>query len=336
LSETVKPEDYLRSEYFRAGRGGGGQMDANQWAFALKWIDDRDDLVFGRVRNADGTVANLHRIAITTDAGIGKSAATKWMEYRMNQPDTGLFAFRIEISELCKHLNPTSFSSDLLNLIAARWNDRIGSRLDEESAKLHLQALRDRSRLVLILDGLDQMAGDPNALGWLLESPAWQTCRFVVAGRVQSLRRYWDALFKDRPWRYLQVEEFDEEQQREYLGAARYDSIPEDARTILSVPRVLEYLLGYLVDLENSEGDSRKSSAIKSAADVFYGAIERMIHGGMKESARARLIGWSKPIAPDKVQDSGVRTAFELLSCIAFESPQPCRQGTKNTRPLVE
>ena len=87
--------------------------------------------------------------------------------------------------------------------------------------------------------------------------------------------------------------------------------MPDDVRPILSIPRVLWYLF--------RKGDGWYHD-LRSTADVYYGALDHLIHEGMSQSARARLIGWDERDPPDEVQQSGVATTWEVLSAIAFET----------------
>jgi hypothetical protein len=93
------------------------------------------------------------------------------------------------------------------------------------------------------------------------------------------------------------VDEFDEKQQTEYLGKERISAIPKDARAILTVPRVLYYLRRYVDD----------PSQIRTASDVYWTAIRRMIHDAMLGGR------------PDAEQVANVRNmdSHEVLQVIA-------------------
>jgi hypothetical protein len=81
---------------------------------------------------------------------------------------------------------------------------------------------------VLLLDALDQAPPDGSAvaaLRRLLVNPDWKGCRIIVSGRPHALQRYWSELFDasvEPGWRFVQLDEFDERQQRAFLGDSRY------------------------------------------------------------------------------------------------------------------
>ena len=147
-----------------------------------------------------------------------------------------------------------------------------------EAERLLLR-LREQRRLILLFDALDQ-ADDTKVqvLNQVLTKTAWQSCPAVVSGRPYSIEHQLNTqdekyLFRDyAAWRFVQLEEFDPKQQRRYLGDRRYQAIPEDARKILTVPRVL-YYLG-----EIPEGEM---AGIRTPCDVFYRATGHMLDDGI-------------------------------------------------------
>ena len=58
------------------------------------------------------------------------------------------------------------------------------------------------------------------------------------------------------------------EQQRHLLGDRRYKAVPADARSILTTPRLLEYVRGLRLD---------ELPALRTAADVYWRAIDHML-----------------------------------------------------------
>jgi hypothetical protein len=184
-----------------------------------------------------------------------------------------------------------------------------------------LAALRSQGKLVLLLDALDQAPPDGVAvdvLHGLLNDPEWRGCRFVVSGRPHALQRHWQRLFDTElgiAWRFVQLDEFNEREQRQFLGQTRdarerFDLIPQEAREILSTPRVLEYLR----DLPD-----RELQQIRTAGDVYWHSINHLLREGMKNSDEARHIGLaSQEPTPKTVQRRSLRRALELLGGIAF------------------
>ena len=184
-----------------------------------------------------------------------------------------------------------------------------------------LESLRRQGRIVLLLDALDQAPPDGGAvqvLHSLLEDHEWHACRIVVSGRPHALQRHWERLFATSlgfGWRFVQLDEFDPDQQRRFLGRThdgreRYGLIPETAREILSTPRVLEYLR----DLPD-----RELEQIRTAGDVYWHSINHLLKEGMKNSEPARHLGLSPDErTPATVQARSLARGRELLGAIAF------------------
>ena len=316
LTETDNPLHYLRVEYFRSRRPGTpGSPVADDGA----WIPvTRRDVVGNSVQFAPGRRCDFSRVALTTDAGMGKSVNMGWLHDMFNEPGRGTLAFLIELASL-PQVGPDFSQKILLPLL--RQAERNGERqLPEDQAIRLLDRLRRQGRLVLLFDAIDQTGGNEGAirtLAYLLGDTHWQKCRFVISGRPHALRRHWTVLFgaNGDGWRFLQLDEFTEPQQRLYLGKDdqgndRIDRIPEEAREILSVPRVLEYL---------QRLSDRELTEIRTPADVYWKAINRMIQGGLLAD-EARLLGLpvGSPV-PRSVQRQSVQQAFKLLGAMAFE-----------------
>jgi formylglycine-generating enzyme required for sulfatase activity len=189
-------------------------------------------------------------------------------------------------------------------------------------AQQDLDQARRRGRSVLLFDGLDQCPAAVANLARVLQSPLWAQCRVFVAGRPYSLQRHWQELFDTDDWLFVRVEEFDDSQQRRYLGnttgpvgtsrepEARWDLLPEDSRQILGTPRVLQYVRS-IPDAELPR--------LRTAADVYLRAIEVLLREGMARSDDARLLGWETSTPPAKVDRQNLTEAWKLLGAIACE-----------------
>ena len=316
LLDSANARKHLQSQNAR-GPSADGQalMTVEQERQIWMDIEDHCDLALDQLQNRDGEHIPVQYVAITTDAGIGKTKATQWLEYRLSCPDSPYVAFRLRLSELIEQnrLGEANFSEELMRFLAGKWVDHSGETAEFDNSLAYLKQARQRGTLVLILDELDQLAGNPSLVTWIIRSPIWQRVRMFIAGRPNSIKSNWDDLFKDRPWHFVVVEDFDEGQQDRFLGPIR-DQIPEHAlasvRQIMRNPRVLEYFL----ELEDF-------SKIKNAADVYYYAIRNMVRGGILKSASAR-----RNISPVPREDRGkadpsqIATAMALLAAIAFES----------------
>ena len=349
LIATDDPRPYLNPEEMRPGRI--TETEALQ-ARDSKWVRvrNRDDVVFNRdcLHDEDGQPINFRLLAITSDAGMGKSDATKWIHYRINCPraetvdeadpssevqavdrarlagtrDTEMvpasstrgrnenqFSFHFEIRQFVQDYRPQkrTIEADVKQAMAKLWSDACVSRgiqVNEHQLLPQIEAMLRRGEICLIFDGLDQVGDDEIAVvSWILDSPECEHCRFIVAGRPNAIITKWDKLFAGRPWAFLQVDDFNRAQQVRYLGwlpdkTLRYRAIDVDARPILYVPRVLTYLR-----------DRNDFTDIRTAADVYYFAIDLMISDGLRE-----MLSGTEP------DDDQIRGLVALLAITAFET----------------
>jgi len=317
LLDTDQPQRFLRAEYFRAGRGVGpsvSEADLGTWIGMA-----RTDVVAGQTTLAGGSPCSLRRLAITTDAGVGKTIALRWLGRELNRPGGDTAAFLLTFHQLPVRAEDLIRHTLVPQLQHATGNE--ASHLSADDAARVLESLRSKGRIVLLLDALDQAPPDGasvHVLRSLLEDHDWDACRIVVSGRPHALQRHWERLFANAlgfGWRFVQLDEFDPEQQRQFLGRTgdgreRYDLIPESAREILCTPRVLEYLH----DLPDGE-----LQLIQTAGDVYWHSINHMLKEGMKNSEAARHLGLSpdEP-TPATVQQRSLARGRELLGAIAF------------------
>ena len=315
LLESDRPERFLHPQYFRGGRGPQTVTPAEDRG---EWGEiDRGELVRNELGSIDGPRCDLARMVITTDAGVGKTTTMQWLEAELNQPGASTAAFCLTFSHLPTRLD--ELLPDLTRRMMSAEGDAATSKVDALRA---VEALRREGRLVLLLDALDQEPADGAAavlVGQLLDDPAWRKCRIVISGRPHAIQRHWTQLFatdSGHGWQFVQVDEFTPEEQRLFLGADgngkdRLDLIPEEAREILSTPRVLSYLRGL------SDTDLHK---IRTVGDVYWHSIQRLLIEGMQGSDAARRIGLEpEEPTPAKVQNRSKNRAEKLLAAIAFE-----------------
>lgn len=271
---------------------------------------------------------SLNRLCIVSDAGMGKTILIEWLLYRLNAKggsEVGNLAFKIDLSELeqvwMNYANESarpSFFDVLVRFVADRMLLRItqakGTRLDLQRAALELLLAQraKEGKLTLLADGLDQIADKSELLAEFLNSadPDINRIRLIVAGRSNAILMQWKRAFSNPAWTFVRVEPFTVDQQMRYLGwiefaasdqtparrELRYSKIPETARELLCIPRVLEYLR----EVDNYQD-------IRTAADVYFQALVTMIARGMA----------TQPIEYDGVEATEV---LELLARQAFQS----------------
>ncbi|MEM7476658.1 MAG: hypothetical protein AAF483_16850, partial [Planctomycetota bacterium] len=245
LTETESPQKFLDSGRFRPGRpsaalavGQETQETEDPWVP----ITDRNQVLTNSLTlaptNAEAEErVDLSRLVITTDAGLGKSIGMEWLHAGLNQKglcrhqrheadlslddrkNTGWFAFTVPATLLRKESAQT-INARLEEFMAEEMERRLkeaGQHVSASTLSSLVRRQRRAGRIILLIDGLDQL-GDCETLAAITDSPMWEHCHMVIAGRPFALQRDWHALFSDARWRFVRVEELTLEQQRFYLG----------------------------------------------------------------------------------------------------------------------
>ena len=282
---------------------------------------------------------------MTTDAGLGKTVNLQELAFEINGgpvPGDNLrsagghsLAFLIRLVNMPDVTNQ-DFERCVL-LPQFRLTPITGvERLDDDTALRLLRRLRDHGQIVLLFDELDQVSGPDgaiDALEALLKNPRWDKCPIVLAGRPFAMNRFRQTLFDPflHQWRFVSLDEFSVPEQRIMLGRTadgsqdRYGLIHEEAREILGVPRVLEYL---------RDVDDALLRAIRTPSDVYWFAIRKLLARDMAGSKLGRGIGRLTHESPDRVSVSSLDRAMKLLGALAFEMTcQPRRDEQGHTVP---
>lgn len=271
---------------------------------------------------------SLNRLCIVSDAGMGKTKLIEWLLFRLNNKqgsEADTFAFEINLSELEKVLDNNKslgrripFFDVLIQFIAdrmlAKTKSSQSSTIALQRAALELLVSRyaKDGKLTLLVDGLDQISDKSLLLAEFLNSAdrEIQQIRLIVAGRSNAILMQWQQAFSNPAWTFVRVEPFSVDQQKRYLGwletaesdrsapkrELRYSKIPVAARELLCIPRVLEYLR----EVNNYQD-------IRTAADVYFHALQRMIARGMA-------------MRPDEYKGVKASEVLELLARQAFQS----------------
>ncbi|MCY2977756.1 MAG: TIR domain-containing protein, partial [Planctomycetota bacterium] len=297
LLDTNRPEQYLHPAYFRVGRGTRASMaeqDLGDWVEVDRNVLAANELtVANELSVPNESRVDLSRLVITTDAGVGKTTTMQWLEAELNRPGAATVAFHLTFSHVPAHVDELLCELARRLLQKQQRDDGSVNWLTQDDAVRIIESLRDEGRLVLILDALDQEPADGSAailVGELLQDSSWKRCRIVISGRPHALQRHWQALFASHlgwGWRFVQVDEFTPDQQRQFLGVDqrgknRLELIPQEAREILSTPRVLSYLR------KLPDAELRK---IRTAGDVYWHSVQHLLVAGMQGSEAARRIG---------------------------------------------
>jgi formylglycine-generating enzyme required for sulfatase activity len=310
--------DALRRRRKADSGGRGAEGDAEQQG-PDPWVNvPREGLLEKSIsvkppEDAEDRILELMRMAVTSDAGMGKSTTVKWLFSRFNRPGAETVAFLLNVSDLPNNaeqlFEPAQDGAP--GTLVKKFREAQGNS-DCADAQEILLRLRDQGRLALVLDGLDEVNRDSPAfktLSALLSDSAWDKCRIILAGRPYALDTLWTDLFRtdDPPqWRFVLVDEFSEEEQRAYLGDHLFNAVKEHAedilRDILTVPRVLYYLRQYVSAPEN----------IRTASDVLWTAVRRMLLEGMRGGGR----GGAQAAA---VEGLSGHDAWLVLSAMAYE-----------------
>jgi formylglycine-generating enzyme required for sulfatase activity len=255
----------------------------------------------GRDAQGNNPAIKTRRLCIVADAGMGKSKLLEWLLYRFNtQPQSDHKPLALELSlrdfhEIWqterKQVDYPPFASILLKHLANQFVNQSASFKNQEAlAKSAMEILLERKanagRLVLLADGLDQIADHSDLLLEFKnpEDPLIGKIRLVVAGRSNAVLMAWETVFHSNEWTFLRVDPFTPEQQERYLGflpsgapgeepISRYGLVKDKAPDLLFIPRVLECLLEFNT---KSEFDQ-----LETASDIYAAAIDRMIEKGL-------------------------------------------------------
>ena len=318
LKETDDPQKFLQPEHMR-GEKFSQHTELNEESWFAMWrelnVSQRTCVAMNSLVTHDQQQpVDLQYVVLTTDAGIGKSKSTEWLNYWLSCSDSQFVSFRFELSTLIEKndFSKADFSDRLLDHLAGIWRNKASEKITLDDSRGFVRHSRDTGRLCLILDGLDQLSGDSSLVSWIMETPKWQQVRLFIAGRPNSVIAHWDKIFEDKPWRFVHVDAFYETQQDRFLGP-KLRQIPQHVlpqlRPIMKTPRVLEYLLKL-----------QDYSQVRTAADIYFLAIENIIRKGILNSNEARKSIHPRSDDAGEIDTAQVTNAFTLLSAIAFET----------------
>lgn len=250
----------------------------------------------------------LRRVIITSPSGLGKTTCLKYLQVAMHAADPKRIVFRLDIQKLrisWRRLIPNLLQEEL----ACPGNEEI------PEAKLidTMNRLRSSGRMVLLLDSLDQGGGETqfSNLVEICHRPYFENCPIILTTRPQALvsDRWQQLVPNPSAWHFIRIEEFEEREQRVLLGD-RFDRVPESARTLLRVPRNIEYIKGLkIAQLERMETKS----------DIFASATKNLIVKGLKARGAKGFGRKTLDISVGKPTPKQVRLVEDVLAAVAFE-----------------
>lgn len=332
FEELLSPEDHLYLRHLKpAAFVVGRETEAEARADTGDWRDVDLPALKERITSPDPT-ARLTRLFMVSGGGVGKSKSLERLAYLINS-ETNTDREQPSILACSLLASRLGTEADVIPLLARQLAESSVFKeypFRQEEIERRLRVQNRQGRLVLFIDGLDHINVDEQLPPFLyeLESTSWRDRPVVVSGRPYAVqRRFIDITDSSAShsrcittagWTFCRPREFDESQQRAYLGTIgdrddRYDLIPADARKILSVPRVLEYVRRL------NETDLRR---IQSTADVYFRAIPEMIRKTMAEAHSTRQLD---PIAMKTradnmgdIKDHQVEYVVTILAAAAF------------------
>ena len=279
----------------------------------------------------DSPVQPTQRVCVVVDAGMGKTILLKW-GLRRELERRNCLAVYVDIGNL-RTADIDSPIDWLLGIIRSdvQQAPNLGLLPQVSAARLEreITGFLRRGQVCLLFDGLDQVAENSEAmrgLRKLLANSDLSRCAFVVAGRPYAVLReldrqqkkedsLWDRV-NDIDWRFVRLEEFNQQQQIAFLGKLsdgktdRWTEIHSDARPILKVPRVLEYL---------REVDEALLASIRTPSDVMFLAVNHLLHRGIETDQGRRLLQTGDQPAPIELRPAQHELAFDFLSAVAFQ-----------------
>lgn len=328
LADDVPLEQALTVETLRAGKR---LSRANQPTTEMWTAFDRERLLAGIVAGADSAEGNgverLRRVLVSVEAGMGKSKLLAYLRMELSRHERKLWPVLLDISQLPGSIR--DLPAKLLERARLAPGIEPGQGTEAERQLLFdIRVLLAQGRVLFLLDGLDQVdtnSAAMNALRDLLRHQDWSRCGFVIAGRPYAMLREKDLWLTTQhterhndqgSWRVARLEEFDEAQQRAFLGQTtdssqdRLELIPSDAWSVLNIPRVLEYLY----DLPDA--DLRD---LRTPSDVYWRALGYLVDRGLNTVPGRCLLQPNDQTASESLRDTQREAVFDLLGAMAFQ-----------------
>jgi formylglycine-generating enzyme required for sulfatase activity len=281
-----------------------------------------------------GVSINWKRLFFVSAGGIGKSTTLSWLEAEINKlPVDGdeLLAFNLrpEVWGELANTRGHSFKVKLWAILAMEFFQVIFEIPDRDSLPEPIRALENEvvrlfvepihgelinNKAVILIDGLDHYHSEVSeGLACLQnENKEEEWPPIVLSGRAYILKG-WDPRkcgpsnnkLRADLWTFCTLSEFDEEQQKKYLGQDRFDCIHQDLKGLLAVPRFLRYV---------RDEDTNNLKDMRTPADIFFNATNQIIRDILDKEDKHKKICLGGTSGANEIV-----YAKALLGAIAFE-----------------
>ncbi|MEM7476652.1 MAG: hypothetical protein AAF483_16820, partial [Planctomycetota bacterium] len=300
VCEEGQERDFLRPERFRMRRmlDRGEQTDEAEQKLQEKWqgaweeVPDRSSFLMDPPRR---------HLCITIGAGVGKTKSSQQTQYLRAQSQAGELAVLLDISQLpkasrsyldCDQAEDALIVQAILDTASGSdggENAAAGSNMQgcspDSIRRLVRRKIRNR-KFSLIVDGFDQIDMDDDrearniisALQRFLH--AYPTIRCVADGRPWSIQHFWKELFghpqQQQKWCFAQVDEFTEEEVKQYLGSKRAEALELLEAELMAVPRFVERLRTIA---------PARLHELRTGAEVYWESLFQMLEDGCDRQA---------------------------------------------------
>ena len=294
---VLKPEAQLMQTADRFGKKNPEDVENH----------DRYEPVANEGDSAEDELAKLltvsRKLCLAEDAGAGKSVFTRRVLAFASSPRgrEALFDGKPCLAVRWEQWEddwPSDFQRALADAIAEDCADEESACAPED---LVTWALRE-GRVLLILDGLDQVAEDDVIQGVArFLGRRGRNCRVVLTGRSYKVEQHRRTLFRGDDWRFARIEGFDDDQIAQYLGGYDIDEVFPDRQQLadlLRIPSVLRIARELL-----------EESALKrfsTRGELYLQASHQLIHRA------AQLVD-------PQFEERQTRRIEQILAAVAFE-----------------
>jgi formylglycine-generating enzyme required for sulfatase activity len=293
-------------------------------------------------------VRSADRICLVAAAGMGKTIATRYATVEFNEAAdwskrlespadaNAPFALHLEASVFTNRdcgavltemaravLKPNGNTSIKEQLSPLLWDGRRNAPRPE-CVQL-LEQDRDAGRLMLVIDGLDQVgqAEVPELLTIATPQGDWRKCPVVIAGRPESVQDRWHdretgSSAKDtisrKGWRFISPGAFVRQQVERIVGDAAYRILRDGLSDLCYVPRVLQ--MARRLGIEELRGLRTQAELYTKAVDVILDSeLTRLkVERGKRREEKRKIV--------------------RLLSAVAFSTrfPKPGSSAFPNAQ----